>query len=328
MLSRWQDGNESWEICRENLEFSCDTILGRGEFGVVRKAILYGTNKNSRKQVAVKHLKAHASDEDRQDLLRELAIMKSLKDSHPNVVELLGCCTDKDPVYIVLELVQYGSLQNYLLGSRSQRVYENLHPNSHNLTAVDLLQFAWQIARGMSFISYKKCIHRDLATRNVLLGENRSCKISDFGLARDVSGYSVYERKSQGRLPLRWMALESLISSIYTTKSDVWSFGILLWEIVTLGSTPYAGLSSNEVIKMLRGGKRMPKPRHCSDEVYRVMHQCWYDQAQARPTFSELGVKLEKLINETSKAHLELDNFESHLYVNIPVEEWPLGEKM
>ncbi|XP_070550421.1 tyrosine kinase receptor Cad96Ca-like [Ptychodera flava] len=323
-----QGYQKAWELSHDDLDFSPGTILGKGEFGLVLKAKLCDTNKNNSTEVAVKCLKDNASAEDRRDLLRELAIMLSLNASHPNVVKLLGCCTKRDPIYIVVELVQNGSLQDYLLGNRSPGLYQNLHPNSRNMTAVDLLQFAWQIARGMSFISSKQCIHRDLATRNILLDENKCCKISDFGLARDVSGFCVYERMSQGRLPLRWMALESLISSIYTTKSDVWSYGIVLWEIVTLGSTPYAALSSNQVINMLRGGKRMPKPRHCSEEIYRIMRQCWYDQAHARPTFSELCVKVEKLINKTSTVHLKLDDFESHLYVNIPVEEWPHGEKM
>ncbi|XP_070557254.1 tyrosine kinase receptor Cad96Ca-like [Ptychodera flava] len=222
------------------LRFSEDNILGRGEFGVVRKASVENANHFSgHKEVAVKCLKERTSIDDRENLLRELDILKSLQSGHPHVVTLLGWST-QDPIYIILELAPYGSLHDYLMSNRAWELYENIHPNSRDLTSHDLLQFAWQIAKGMSFIASKKFIHRDLAARNVLVGHERCCKISDFGLARRVSGAFVQQRTAQMRLPIRWMAPESLFSLTCTTKSDIWSYGIVLWEIVTLG-TPKDG---------------------------------------------------------------------------------------
>ncbi|XP_070577449.1 tyrosine kinase receptor Cad96Ca-like [Ptychodera flava] len=239
---------EPVEYDYDHLLFCENGFLGRGEFGVVQKAVVSDKRyKCVDQEVAVKCLKENATMDDREDSLREIEIMKSLNASHPNVISLIGFCTD--PLCIIIELAVNGNLKNYLLKNRSSSDYQNILPNSRNLRSYDLLQFAWQIAKGMSFIASKKIIHRDLATRNILLDENRCCKISDFGFARDVSDTNAYQRKSQlrGRLPIRWMALESLLYSTYTTQSDVWSYGVLLWEIVTLG-----------------------KPRQAETEHYRV----------------------------------------------------------
>ncbi|XP_070574867.1 tyrosine kinase receptor Cad96Ca-like [Ptychodera flava] len=254
--------------------------------------------------------------------------MKSLQSYHPNIVRLLGCCTKSDPVCIILELAPYGNLKNFLLANRSTEIYQNLHQNSRYLTSLDLIHFGWQIAKGMSFIASKKFIHRDLAARNILLGEKRCCKISDFGFARDVSTASVYHSKLEGRLPIRWMALESVVDSLYTIKSDVWSYGIVLWEIVTLGSTPYANMSSSELIRKLPTGYRLPRPDHCSEKYYGIMSRCWDEHSESRPSFSDLSVVVGKMSKDTTEEYMTMENFDSNMYVNITSEQWPLNERM
>eukprot|EP00095_Tigriopus_kingsejongensis_P006584 maker-scaffold445_size168248-snap-gene-0.27 protein:Tk06584 transcript:maker-scaffold445_size168248-snap-gene-0.27-mRNA-1 annotation:"hypothetical protein DAPPUDRAFT_60789" len=186
-------------------------MLGEGCFGQVWKyeAEDIGGN-DGLTTVAVKTLRSSATDKEKRDILHELGMMKLL-DPHPNVVSLLGCCTEKDPIFIIIEYVNGGTLQEFLRTSRSEHNYKNLHGESQSLTARDLTSFAFQIAKGMAYLSSKKIIHRDLAARNILIcHSDQLCKIADFGFARDIMTNNVYERKSEGRLPIRWMAPESL----------------------------------------------------------------------------------------------------------------------
>lgn len=155
-----------------------------------------------------------------------------------------------------------------------------------------------------------------MAARNILVDENKVCKVADFGFARDVIVTHVYERKSEGRLPIRWMAPESLFDNIFTTKTDVWSFGILMWEIVTLGSTPYPGLAAAEVMRRVRDGYRLEKPEHCKREMYNIMFYCWDKDPTERPTFTELVLWLDKLL-VSENDYIELDRFPDHSYYNI-----------
>ncbi|XP_031334762.1 tyrosine kinase receptor Cad96Ca-like [Photinus pyralis] len=167
-----------------------------------------------------------------------------------------------------------------------------------------------------TFCYRTKIIHRDLAARNILITEDHVCKVADFGFARDVIDSHVYERKSEGRLPIRWMAPESLYDNIFTVKSDVWSFGVLIWEVVTLGSTPYTGLSAAEVMKRVRDGYRLEKPEHCRRELYNIMYYCWDKDPKQRPSFEECVELLEKLIiSETD--YIELERFPDHSYYNM-----------
>lgn len=265
--------------------------------------------------VAVKTLKENATEKEKKELLSELGVMK-LINPHPNVVTLLGSCTDRDPLFVIMEFVPFGKLQTYLRESRVERSYGNLHGSSKHLTSRDLTSFAYQVAKGMEYLSSKGIIHRDLAARNILVGENKTCKVADFGFARDVITSHVYERKSEGRLPIRWMAPESLYDNIFTTKTDVWSFGILMWEIVTLGSTPYPGLAAAEVMRRVRDGYRLEKPEHCKREMYNIMYYCWDPDPNERPSFSELTCLLDKLL-VSENDYIELDRFPDHSYYNI-----------
>ncbi|XP_038052502.1 fibroblast growth factor receptor 1-like [Patiria miniata] len=226
----------------KELSFSRDLLvieneLGRGQFGRVLLGKALGIEEVGKEtKVAVKTVKEGADRHAKKELVAELQVMNTVG-SHPNVVKLLGYCIEKDPVYVIVEYLAKGDLKSVLMEYRDKDPgtgYSNLPGLSKSLSRT-LVKFAWDVANGMAYISSLKYVHRDLAARNVLVGEDMVCKVSDFGLARDVMNTRIYHRESQGPLPMRWMALESIFDDVYTTKSDVWSFGILLWEIVTLG---------------------------------------------------------------------------------------------
>lgn len=161
----------------------------------------------------------------------------------------------------------------------------------------DLISYSFQVARGMEFLSSRKCIHRDLAARNILLSENNVVKICDFGLARDIYKNPDYVRKGDTRLPLKWMAPESIFDKIYSTKSDVWSYGVLLWEIFSLGGSPYPGVQMDEdFCSRLKEGVRMRAPEYATPEIYQIMLDCWHKDPKERPRFVELVEKLGDLL--------------------------------
>lgn len=306
--------DRKWEFPRHRLQFL--GILGEGCFGQVWKCEATNLLKTDETTiVAVKTLKENATEKEKKDLLMELEVMKVLG-QHPNVVTLLGSCSDRDPIFVIMEYVSKGKLQTYLRESRAERQYGNLHGSSKNLSSRDLTSFSYQVARGMEYLAEKGIIHRDLAARNILVDDNKICKVADFGFARDIIASHVYERKSEGRLPIRWMAPESLFDNIYTSKTDVWSFGVLMWEIVTLGSTPYPGLGAAEVMKKVREGYRLEKPEHCRREMYNIMFYCWDKDPKERPTFSELVTLLDSLLL-SEHVYIELERFPDHSYYNI-----------
>ncbi|XP_073943281.1 tyrosine kinase receptor Cad96Ca isoform X2 [Choristoneura fumiferana] len=309
-----EDPEDEWEFPRHRLRIF--NIVGEGAFGQVWRAQAIDIDgKKGEQTVAVKTLKENASEKEKSDLVQELIVMKNLG-THPNVVRLIGCCTEKEPTLVIMEFVSLGKLQQFLRDSRAERHYGNTHAGSQFLTSRDLTHFAFQVARGMDFLSSKGIIHRDLAARNVLITEERMCKVADFGFARDVAGTHVYERKSDGRLPIRWMAPESLYDDIFSVKSDIWSFGVLLWEIVTLGSTPYPGLSAGDVMRKVREGHRLEKPEHCRRELYNIMYYCWEAESSSRPDFKEVVSMLERLLC-TETDYIELERFPDHSYYNV-----------
>ncbi|XP_068753375.1 ephrin type-B receptor 5-like isoform X2 [Montipora capricornis] len=258
----------------------------------------------------------NATLKDKQDMLTELHVMKCLR-PHPHVLKLIGCQSSSDPILIILEYMPYGDLLGYLRKSRGHcDIYNSgeKKPTSR-LTAMDLLSFAWMTADGMSYLASMRVVHRDLAARNILVGENKVCKISDFGLARDVNA-DIYVRTSQARLPVKWMPPESLFLGESSTMSDVWSYGIVLWEIFTIGDSPYPGVKSREVASLLEGGYRMPRPVHISEELYSVMYECWSEKPEDRPTFPWICTAMRRLMADR-KTYVNLDVYNDKDYVNF-----------
>jgi len=170
-----------------------------------------------------------------------------------------------------------------------------------------LTRFAWQVAKGMAHLNTMKCVHRDLAARNVLISSNLIAKISDFGLSRAVYESGYYFKQTKGRLPLKWMAPEAIIEGLCTSQTDVWSFGILIWELITLGGSPYPGVPIASLVELLKSGYRMPRPDHCSQQMYEMMQMCWQEKPQKRPTFGELVNMLDRDLQTLyNKEYLEL----------------------
>ncbi|XP_062319953.1 proto-oncogene tyrosine-protein kinase receptor Ret isoform X2 [Osmerus eperlanus] len=302
-----------WEFPRKNLVLG--KTLGEGEFGKVVKATAFRLKgKAGYTTVAVKMLKEHASHSELRDLLSEFTLLKQV--NHPHVIKMYGACSQDGPLYLIVEYAKYGSLRNFLRESRkvgpsymsgdanrNSSYLEN--PDERALTMGDLISFAWQISRGMQYLAEMKLVHRDLAARNVLVAEGRKMKISDFGLSRDVYEEDSYVKRSKGRIPVKWMAIESLFDHIYTTQSDVWSFGVLLWEIVTLGGNPYPGIAPERLFNLLKTGYRMEKPENCTDEMYNLMLRCWKQESDKRPVFSDISKELEKMMVK-SRDYLDL----------------------
>ncbi|XP_067031299.1 fibroblast growth factor receptor 3-like isoform X1 [Acropora muricata] len=307
----------SWEVAREDV--IVEKIIGKGAFGQVAK----GTAKNlsfrsGTGNVAIKMLKENAAESDKRDLKSELELMKTLK-PHPHVIKLLGCVTEFGTLLVLIEYVPYGDLLGYLRKSRglNDTYYKDpdIKPKS-SLTSQQLMKFAWQIADGMSYLSLRKVIHRDLAARNVLVGERENCKITDFGMARDVQEEDIYERKTKGRLPVKWTAYEALLYGQYTTKSDVWSYGVVLYEIFTIGGSPYPRMDGRKVLNFLQEGHRMQKPEHVDNKLYQIMMNCWQSEPQTRPSFAHLTQKLKRMENQ-HKSLLNMHIYDNALYANL-----------
>lgn len=307
----------SWEVARDDVDV--DKIIGKGAFGQVAKGTVRKLpNGSAPTRVAIKMLKANAPESDKCDLKSELELMKTLK-PHPHVIKLLGCVTESEPLLVLIEYVPFGDLLGYLRKSRglNDTYYKDpdIKPNT-NLTSEQLMKFAWQIADGMSYLSMRKIIHRDLAARNVLVGERETCKVTDFGMARDVQQKNVYERKSKGRLPVKWTAFEALLYGQYTTKSDVWSYGVLLYEIFTIGGSPYPRMDGKKIANSLQEGYRMPKPMHVDNELYEIMMNCWKNEPEDRPSFTSLTNQLKRIENQ-HKRLINMHIYDNDLYATL-----------
>ncbi|KAM6151025.1 fibroblast growth factor receptor 4 isoform 1-T1 [Erethizon dorsatum] len=285
--------------------------LGEGCFGQVVRAEAVGmdpTQPDQTSTVAVKMLKDNASDKDLADLVSEMEVMK-LIGRHKNIINLLGVCTQEGPLYVIVECAAKGNLREFLRARRPPG--PDLSPDGPRssegpLSFPALVSCAYQVARGMQYLESRKCIHRDLAARNVLVTEDNVMKIADFGLARGVHHIDYYKKTSNGRLPVKWMAPEALFDRVYTHQSDVWSFGILLWEIFTLGGSPYPGIPVEELFSLLREGHRMDRPPHCPPELYGLMRECWHAAPSQRPTFKQLVEALDRVLLAVSEEYLDL----------------------
>lgn len=298
--------DEEWEIERSQLTLK--EQLGEGAFGLVVRADAVGLpDLPARCSVAVKMLKADATGNELADLLSEMDTMKDIG-KHKNIINLIGACTQNGPLFVIVEFAPHGNLRQFLRERRPSE-YQHTRPNSSgpSLTVRDFVSFAFQIARGMEYLGTRKCVHRDLAARNVLVGEDHVMKIADFGLARNIRDLEYYRKTTDGRLPIKWLAIEALFDRVYTTQSDVWAFGILLWEIFTLGGSPYPGIPVERLFDLLKSGYRMQKPQNCPNEIYDIMLNCWDENSSNRASFTTLRKTFDAMLSSlASKEYLEI----------------------
>ncbi|XP_045166086.2 fibroblast growth factor receptor-like [Mercenaria mercenaria] len=280
-------------------------LLGRGAFGEVYEGFESGFNNTGRK-VAIKRIKDNASAEETESLMKECENLQKVG-SHQNIIEVYGSCIINGSRALVMELAEDGDLRNYLRTyyEANRTVIQNLDSSEERSYLVTqcsrLYVFMWQIAKGMEYLSSLKILHRDLAARNILLSKGPIAKISDFGLSRDIYESDYYFQESAGRLPYKWMSPETLINGKYTTKSDIWSYGVLLWEMVTLGSSPYPGILPDMLISMHKSGYIMPQPPLCPSSIYSIMVECWKHTPDQRPVFKTLVRDLDEIIQKDTK---------------------------
>ncbi|CAL1264549.1 unnamed protein product [Larinioides sclopetarius] len=270
---------EKWELNNEDVDLI--EKIGSGNFGDVYRAQLA----NYPEEVAVKTCHVNLPEVQKRKFLQEGRILMDY--NHPNIVKFIGICVQKLPYMIVMELVQGGSLLNYL-----QKYGETL-------TQDQLLSFCIDAASGMEYLESKNCIHRDLAARNCLVGENNIVKLSDFGMSRETLEYVATDGMKQ--IPIKWTAPEALNYGTYTSLSDVWSFGILMWEVYSLGSIPYFGLSNNKATEAVERGYRLHAPDNTPSAVYDLMMKCWEYDRNNRPHFSEIHSTMRILAASSQK---------------------------
>lgn len=268
------DTNDQWEILHSSIRLL--NKLGQGQFGEVWQGLW-----NETTPVAVKTLKtgSKSTQDSANAFLQEAQIMKKL--NHPKLVQLFAVCTKGDPIYIITELMTNGSLLEYLQSAFGQR-----------LKLPELIDIGAQVAKGMAYLEQCQYIHRDLAARNVLVGEKNIVKIADFGLSRIIIE-DEYIAHEGAKFPIKWTAPEAALYHKFSIKSDVWSFGILLTELITRGQVPYAGMTNAEVLKQVEAGYRMEQRRDCPDALYQMMLECWRKAPEQRPTFETLQWQLE-----------------------------------
>ncbi|CAK1543921.1 unnamed protein product [Leptosia nina] len=266
---------ETWELNNDHVQL-LDKI-GRGNFGDVYKARLITTGQ----EVAVKTCRVALPEEQKRTFLQEGRILKQYQ--HPNIVRLIGIAVQKQPIMIVMELVSGGSLLTFL------------RTRAQNLSSRSLLAMCRDAAAGMRYLESKSCIHRDLAARNCLVGDDNIVKISDFGMSREEEEYIVSGGMKQ--IPIKWTAPEALNFGKYTSLCDVWSYGVLVWEIFSKGDTPYAGMSNSRAREKIDQGYRMPAPESCPEEVYALMLRCWEYEPEKRPHFNQIYTIIDNIYN-------------------------------
>ncbi|NXV47959.1 FER kinase, partial [Uria aalge] len=266
--------DKKWVLNHEDVTLG--ELLGKGNFGEVYKGTL-----KDKTPVAVKTCKEDLPQELKIKFLSEARILKQY--DHPNIVKLIGVCTQRQPIYIVMELVPGGDFLSFLRKKKDE------------LKTKQLVKFALDAASGMAYLESKNCIHRDLAARNCLVGESNILKISDFGMSRQEDD-GVYSSSGLKQIPIKWTAPEALNYGKYTSESDVWSFGILLWETFSLGVCPYPGMTNQQAREQVEKGRyRMAAPQKCPEEIYKIMQRCWAYKPENRPKFSEIQKDLSSI---------------------------------
>ncbi|XP_054440509.1 muscle, skeletal receptor tyrosine-protein kinase isoform X2 [Pteronotus mesoamericanus] len=300
----------SLEYPRNNIEYVRD--IGEGAFGRVFQARAPGLLPYEPfTMVAVKMLKEEASADMQADFQREAALMAEF--DNPNIVKLLGVCAVGKPMCLLFEYMAYGDLNEFLRSMSPHSVCSLSHsdlsmraqvssPGPPPLSCAEQLCIARQVAAGMAYLSERKFVHRDLATRNCLVGENMVVKIADFGLSRNIYSADYYKANENDAIPIRWMPPESIFYNRYTTESDVWAYGVVLWEIFSYGLQPYYGMAHEEVIYYVRDGNILSCPENCPLELYNLMRLCWSRLPADRPSFASIHRILERMCDRADGA--------------------------
>ncbi|KAM5253547.1 tyrosine-protein kinase Mer [Hipposideros larvatus] len=282
---------------------SLGKILGEGEFGSVMEGNLSQQDGTAQK-VAVKTMKLDSfSQREIEEFLSEAACMKDF--SHPNVIRLLGVCIEMGSQglpkpMVILPFMKYGDLHTYLL-------YSRLDTGPTHIPVQTLVKFMLDIAQGMEYLSNRNFLHRDLAARNCMLRDDMTVCVADFGLSKKIYSGDYYRQGRIAKMPVKWIAIESLADRVYTSKSDVWAFGVTMWEIATRGMTPYPGVQNHEIYNHLLHGHRLKPPEDCLDELCEIMQSCWRADPLDRPPFSVLRLQLEKLLESLPQVQDKAD---------------------
>ncbi|XP_029870327.1 ephrin type-A receptor 5 isoform X9 [Aquila chrysaetos chrysaetos] len=308
----YEDPNQAVHEFAKEIEASCITIervIGAGEFGEVCSGRLKLQGKREF-PVAIKTLKVGYTEKQRRDFLGEASIMGQF--DHPNIIHLEGVVTKSKPVMIVTEYMENGSLDTFL------------KKNDGQFTVIQLVGMLRGIASGMKYLSDMGYVHRDLAARNILINSNLVCKVSDFGLSRVLEDdpEAAYTTRG-GKIPIRWTAPEAIAFRKFTSASDVWSYGIVMWEVMSYGERPYWEMTNQDVIKAVEEGYRLPSPMDCPAALYQLMLDCWQKDRNSRPKFDEIVSMLDKLIRNPSSLKT-LVNASSRVS-NLLVEHSPVG---
>ncbi|KAL3868762.1 hypothetical protein ACJMK2_041527 [Sinanodonta woodiana] len=299
---------EIFEYPRNDIVYIRD--IGQGAFGRVFKAKAPNLNKGDEYTlIAVKMLKEDASEDLQQDFEREASLMAEF--DHPNIVKFLGVCAIGKPMCLLFEYMGKGDLNEFLRNSSPDQYIIRRHSvdiynsDTFMLDYVQQLFVGMQIAAGMVYLSEKGYVHRDLATRNCLVGDNLLVKISDFGLARSVHSIDYYKGSEHDAIPIRWMPLEAILYNKFTIESDVWSFGVVLWEIFSFALQPYYGMTHEEVVQYVKEGKVLVCPENTPQQLYELMCMCWNRKPLSRPKFRTLHLTLTALHDEFSRKKLK-----------------------
>lgn len=292
-----------YEIQRDRIELG--RCIGEGQFGDVHQGV-YMSPENPALAVAIKTCKNCTSDSVREKFLQEALTMRQF--DHPHIVKLIGVITE-NPVWIIMELCTLGELRSFL------------QVRKFSLDLASLILYAYQLSTALAYLESKRFVHRDIAARNVLVSSNDCVKLGDFGLSRYMED-STYYKASKGKLPIKWMAPESINFRRFTSASDVWMFGVCMWEILMHGVKPFQGVKNNDVIGRIENGERLPMPPNCPPTLYSLMTKCWAYDPSRRPRFTELKAQLSTVLEEEKAQQEERMRMESRRQATV---SWDSG---
>ncbi|XP_056274035.1 protein tyrosine kinase 2aa isoform X14 [Pseudoliparis swirei] len=292
-----------YEIQRDRIELG--RCIGEGQFGDVHQGV-YNSPEKPSLAVAIKTCKNCTSDSVREKFLQEALTMRQF--DHPHIVKLIGVITE-NPVWIIMELCTLGELRSFL------------QVRKYNLDLSSLILFAYQLSTALAYLESKRFVHRDIAARNVLVSSVDCVMLGDFGLSRYMEDSSYY-KASKGKLPIKWMAPESINFRRFTSASDVWMFGVCMWEILMFGIKPFQGVKNNDVIGRIENGERLAMPAQCPPTFYSLMTKCWSYDPSKRPRFTELKTQLNTILEEEKLQQEERLRMEMRRQVTV---SWDSG---